>query len=394
MWILLLIIVTGLALFFAMAPTRKGDKIHVGKGWVGFISRGLDAGFKLGQIRLLWRAASLANLEQPSQIYWSLDQLDSCIYILMDRFELLKQGRPSPSNQDLISRLFDYRKRVEFNRPQYKRGIQTTRDIPFEQNLKIRDSEAGIYDSQIISNSDTYMVIAYPKGDPLPLGFTWRGKVLNIYFWRQGDAGYFFESKLISSYHDRDDHKTLRLAHSDYLLRSQKRKSVRADCQFPGQYYRLRTAQAFSNMKETNPGQYCMVTNVSEDGAALRVSGRGKKGTPVKIQFFIKDVEIVMNGVVRTVRYDRSKDQSALHIESVPMEDLSRFSILAYVYDIDRSRKKMVQQEQNKTQIQPENIDQATIMEDVKEELERAPIEVVEVHENDGVDDISELEEV
>lgn len=394
MWIILLIIVTGLTLFFALSPPRKGEPLHVGKGWVGFISRGLDAGFKLGQIRLLWRAASLADLEQPSQIYWSLDQLDRCIYILMDRFELLKQGRPNSSNQDLINRLFDYRKRVEFNKPQYKRGIQTTRDIPFEQNLKIRDSEAGIYDSQVISNSDTFMVIAYPKGDPLPLGFSWRGRVLNIYFWRKGDAGYFFESKLLNGYHNQDDHKTLRLAHSDYLLRSQKRKSVRADCQFAGQYYRLRTAQAFSNLKETNPGQYCMITNISEDGVALRVSGRGKKGTPIKIQFPIKDNLIVMNGVVRTVRYDRGKDQSSLHIESVPMEELCRFSVLAYVYDIDRSRRKKIQQEEEKNLIQPRKIDQESIVEDVKEELQRAPIKVVEVEDSEGVDDISELEEV
>ncbi|MDA3851522.1 MAG: PilZ domain-containing protein [Spirochaetaceae bacterium] len=302
------------------------------------MSRGLDAGFSIAQIRLLWKASNLAGMERQGQIYWSLDQLDRCIHVIIEKYGLLKKDSRPGDYKVILKQLFEYRKKVEFNKPHYRMGIRTTRDIPVDQLIKIRDNHVGIYNSKIEANTEGYLTITYPSGEPLPMGFSWRGRLLNIYFWREGDAGYFFETKLKEHYQDRDEHRLLRLNHSDYLLRSQKRRSVRAQCSFPAQIYRFKSSQSFSHTVETNPGVYGLVVDLSEDGAAVRVAGKANKGTPVKIQFKIKDIMIVLNGVIKSLHYDRSKDQSVLHLECIPPEDKSHFAILAYVYDVDRSR--------------------------------------------------------
>lgn len=338
MWIVILVLLLALIIYLLVSP--KGIKLE-GRGLISFVSRGLDAGFKFNQILLLWKASSLAGLERPSDIYWSLDELDRCMHILIEKFGLLKHGKAEETQKDLLRRLFDYRKRVEFNKPQYKMGIRTTRDIPLNQTIKIRQNQVGIYESTVVANADTYLLVDYPRGDALPIGFGWRGRLLNVYFWKEGDAGYFFESKFLDHFESSEDRKYLRMAHSDYLLRSQKRRSVRAACNIPAQLFRFNNTSSFQNNIERNDGLYAILLDISEDGAALRMAGRGKKGMAVKIQFRIKDITVVMNGIVRSCRYDRNKDQSLLHMENMlPLKETHRFAILAFVYDVDRSRKK------------------------------------------------------
>ena len=202
------------------------------------------------------------------------------------------------------------------------------------------------------------------------MGFTWRGRVLNFYFWRDNDAGYFFQSKLLDSYRD-NENKYFRLAHSDYLLRSQKRRSVRAESQFAAQMYRFKSPSSFNHDIETNPGLFCVVTDISEDGTAVRVGGRGKKGMALKLQFKISNNLIVVNGVVKSVNYDFEKDQSILHIELMPLDEASRFAVLAYVYDVDRSRKRK----------------QAAMEESSRERREKIAGDMVEVEEIDAIED-------
>jgi len=336
MWILIVLLIIGSSLFLLNMTSGKMSRFQI----ISFYSKGKDAGFKWKEINLLWRAAVLADTDVPSKIYFSLDELDNCINVINQKYGILdSKNKSDPAIKDLVKKLFEYRKKVEFSKPRYKRGLKTTRDIALNQIMKIRTSEAGIHTTQVCGNTDTYIVISYPKGDPVPNGFTWRGRVLNVYFWRDNDAGYFFQTRLIDSYHD-NENRFFRMAHTDHILRSQKRKSVRAEAQFAAQMYRFKSASSFNNNIETNPGLFCVVTDISEDGTAVRVGGRGKRGMALKLQFKIRENLIVMNGVVRSVDYNLEKDQSILHIELIPLEEAARFILLSYVYDVDRSRKR------------------------------------------------------
>jgi hypothetical protein len=336
MWILIIILIIGSTFLFLNFSTGGFNRFQI----IRFYSKGKDAGFKWAEINLLWKAAVLAEVEIPTRIYFSLDELDNCIHAINSKYQILdRKNQSDPSVNVLIGKLFEYRKKVEFSKPRYKRGLKTTRDIPLNQVMKIRTSEAGIYSTTVCGNTDTYIVISYPQGEHVPVGFTWRGRVLNVYFWRGSDAGYFFQSRLLDSYKDKEN-RYFRMAHSDHLLRSQKRRSVRAEAQFAAQMYRLKSNASFNHNIETNAGLFCVVTDVSEDGAAVRVGGRGKKGMPLKLQFKIRENLVVVNGVIKSVDHNFEKDQSILHVELMPLDETTKFVVLSYVYDVDRSRKR------------------------------------------------------
>ena len=58
----------------------------------------------------------------------------------------------------------------------------------------------------------------------------WVGKVINVYFWRKGDAQYVFDTIVVQTgiYLGKS---TLYVKHSYNLTRTQKRRSVRAKCE-------------------------------------------------------------------------------------------------------------------------------------------------------------------
>src|SRR6185369_6040781 len=93
--------------------------------------------------------------------------------------------------------------------------------------------------SQVVENLRKYMAVAYPVGKEMPPGFTWKGQRVNVYFWRAEDAGYYFESKVLDDFLNRK-FPILYLAHSDTLIRSQKRSSIRVESDLPCVIYHLK----------------------------------------------------------------------------------------------------------------------------------------------------------
>ena len=161
--------------FFALNVSSGGsNRFQI----VQFYSKGKDAGFKWSEISLLWKAAVLAEVDIPSKIYFSLDELDNCINVITRKYAVLdRTHQGDPAVKELVSKLFDYRKSVEFSKPRYKRGLKTTRDIPLNQVMKIRTSEAGIHSTTVCGNTDTYIVIQLSQG---------RGRTHGFHMARQG----------------------------------------------------------------------------------------------------------------------------------------------------------------------------------------------------------------
>jgi hypothetical protein len=176
-------------------------------------------------------------------------------------------------------------------------------------------------------------------GEPTPPGFSWRQAKLNVYFWRRDDAGYFFQSHILAKFHDKD-HRYLRMYHSDNVLRSQKRQSIRAPAKISARLYPLKSLELVDDLMEADPGLVCLIVDISEDGAAIQIGGRGRKNLPFKLQFKIREEYVVVAGLVKRLRYDASEDLSTLHVEFVPQSESTRMIINSYVYDIDRSRAK------------------------------------------------------
>ncbi|MFP4382701.1 MAG: PilZ domain-containing protein [Spirochaetia bacterium] len=320
-----LILITALVIFIQ----RSGG---FGFPWVQFYVKGKESGFKFRELNLLRRVAVENRLKNPTALFWSEKQLDRCIRGTIIRFRS-KDKESDESSILFLNKLFDFRKRVEFNLPKYRLGLRSTRNIDTSQRLKITFPGAGVYQAKVVENMRKYLAISYPQGNPLPPGFSWKGERINIYFWRQEDAGYYFESKVIGDYLDKK-YPILHISHSDNLVRTQKRNSIRADLNKPGKVFPLRTIEGADEEEERFGGYRGKMIDISEDGAAILVGGRAKTGLPVKLQTEFLGNTIVMCGIIKGVNYNRNKHVSTLHIQAVPPSPIMKNNILTYVYGI------------------------------------------------------------
>ncbi len=328
MWIVLAIfaVLVGLLLFYIQ---RNGG---FGFPWVQFYVRGKEHGFSFRELNLLRRVAVENRLKNPTSLFWSERTLDRCIRGTIISFRANDKSEDEASIH-FLNKLFDFRKRVEFNLPKYRLGIQSSRSMDAQQPIKITFPGGGVYTSKVVENMRKYLAVAYPRGKPLPFGVSWQGQKISVYFWRPDDAGYYFESRVIGDYMDRN-YPILHITHSDQIVRTQKRSSVRAQIDTAGQIFPLRSIQQADETYETTGGFRCKMVDISEDGAAVIVGGRAKPGLPVKIQTEMDEEQVVIAGVIKGVNFRQNKNVSVLHIEAVPPGPQMKNKILTYVYGI------------------------------------------------------------
>ncbi len=300
--------------------------------WVQFYLKGRESGFRFREINLLRRMAVENRIKNPTSLFWSVRLLDRSIRGVITRYRSLNQ-EDDPEAVSFVSKLFDFRKRVEFNRPKYTLGLKTTREITNRQRLSVVLPNLGPFSAIVVDNLRRYMAISYPQGPKLPPGFSWKNQQISVNFWRDGDAGYYFQTKVLEDYSSRE-YPILHVAHTDSVVRTQKRRSVRAEADVPAYLFPLRSIDEAGEDWENTNGLRCRLADVSEDGAALLIGGRAKVGLPVKFQFQLNDRRIVMSGVVRGTNYDEKKNRSILHIQANALGARAKNSIRAYVYNI------------------------------------------------------------
>lgn len=317
-----------LALFLvSLSFSIRGGKRY---SWFEFYLKGRDSGFSASEIRILSRAAGQAGVKDPTNILWSPRDLDRTISTLAQGQAAGLKGR---EGAHFLERVYELRKRLEFDQPRYKAGIKSSRQVAQGQRVRLLVQGAGVYSCTVIDNNSQFLVISYPSGNRLPQGFVWTGKKCSAYFWRKDDAGYVFDTYILDDMRIRNI-PVLHLAHSESLLRTQKRKSVRTRAKTPAQLYILKRVEGAFEKVERDPGLRSIVQDLSEDGFSILIGGKAKVGMVVKVQFFLAEHQIVMSGLVRSVDYDVEANRSVLHVEAVAPSARTKNALRAFVYNI------------------------------------------------------------
>jgi c-di-GMP-binding flagellar brake protein YcgR len=304
--------------------------------WIQFYLKGRESGFTLREINLLRKVAVEARLENPTALFWSIKQLDRSVKGIIIKYRS-RDAEQDPEYNALLAKLFELRKRVEFDLPKYRMGIKSSRKIAKNQLIRIMLPGLGPFVAMVVENLNRYMACSYPQGPKLPVGFSWKNQRIGIYFWRPEDAGYYFQTKVLDDFIDKQ-YPIIHILHSDNLVRSQKRTSVRVDTDLIAELFPLRTVEESTEEPEHAKGLRCRLTDLSEGGIAILIGGRAKVGLPVKVQFSITDNLIVMSGIVKGVTFDPKKNRSLLHVQALPPSIGMRNRILIYVYNLFAER--------------------------------------------------------
>ena len=298
-------------------------------GWVQFYAKGKDAGFTFKEIELLRRLAVKSNLENPSSLFWSQNQLDICIRSLVRSIHL-SGGTVDQDNQDFLSKLYDFRKKIEMEKPRIKNGISNSRQIGEGQVLRVLVKGSGVFKSQIVKNSSQHLTISRPTSTKVPGSFSWQGQKISVYFWREDDAGYVFDSDVIDEVYSKGI-SSLKISHSESMFRTQKRKSIRVKLHKSAFLYLL-NADDDTGKIEVNPGLKCYLEDLSDTGCAVTIGGKANAGLRIKVQFALNNAPIVMSGTVRSSDFKEDLNRSLLHVEADPLPIEIRNHILGEVF--------------------------------------------------------------
>lgn len=335
MWIIFVVlaaIVAGVFIYLRVAG-------HGSFPWIQFYAKGKESGFTIHEIHLLRKVAIETQAENPTALFWSIKQLDRSIKEIILKLRSKDLMDDEDSNH-LLNKLFELRKKVEFDLPKYRLGLKSSREIMPRQRVRITLPGLGPFLSMVIENRQKYFALSYPQGPKLPEGFSWKGQQIGMHFWRAEDAGYFVKTRVLDDFSDQK-YPIIHVAHSDEVVRTQKRRSVRVKMNHPAYVYPLKSIQDANEVEETSPGLRCRMKDISEDGAALMVGGRTKAGLPIKIQLDLAAQKVVMCGVVKGVNFDGAKNVSLLHLQAVLPSSRTRNHILTYVYNLFGEQEKV-----------------------------------------------------
>jgi c-di-GMP-binding flagellar brake protein YcgR len=322
--LIVIVVVLGLVVFFVSRP--KKDKQG---SWIQFFAKGKDAGFSFKEIELLRRLAVKCNIEDPASLFWSQNQLDICIRSLVRGLRMSGEAEDM-GTQDFLSKLYDFRKKIEMEKPRIKNGISSSRQISQGQPLRILVTGTGVFKSHIIKNVSQYLTIARPVNSKAPSGIAWNGQKISVYFWREDDAGYVFDAEVEDEVYSKGL-SSLKITHSDSLFRTQKRKSVRIKLHKAAFLY-LKKDDDEPGRLEMAPGLKCFLEDLSDSGCAVTVGGKAAAGIRVKIQFALDNTAVCMDGTVRSADFNEEINRSLLHIEADPLPIDIRNQILGEVF--------------------------------------------------------------
>lgn len=349
MYILIAIfVIIGIVILLAFLYSILKTKIN-------FFITGLDSGFSIGDLFLLHKVAQLCDLEQPTSLFWSMPALNRCIAQI--NTQASADGKKlSVQHQNLMTKLYNYRTKIQ-NQSDEKKGLSSTSSLDKGQILRIIFPGKGVFVSRIIENGKQIVIdVPTQKGIITIPAEEWVDKVISIYLWRKGDARYVFDTTVTQSglYIGKS---SLFLNQSNNLVRTQKRKSVRVPCEIYGQLYIIKKQISNFTEIETKSGYKCLILDISESGAMIKIGGKGVENIQIKLQFTIQKMIIVMFGIVRTVEYNEQENLSILHFECTHIEQTMRNEILSFVYNTLPENEKEILEAINQTEADNEDLE-------------------------------------
>jgi len=322
--LLILVAVLGIIFLAVSRPKNEGEG-----SWVQFYSKGKEAGFSFKEIEMLRQLTVQCAIEPPLAIFENQTQFDKCIRSIIRNVKMSGQNEDQ-GTRDFIAKMYDYRQKIEISKTHAQNKIAHSRQINEGQALRVLVVGTGVFDSHVVKNAGQYMTISRPENSKMTSAMTWTGLKIAVYFWREDDAGYVFDSEVLDEVYSLGV-PALKITHGESLFRTQKRKSVRAKTNKAAFLYLVPSDEPPHKL-EAKPGLKCLLEDLSDTGCAVTVGGRAEEGMRVKVQFALDNVPVCITGTVRSTSYLEDANRTVLRIEAEPLPKKIKNQILSEVF--------------------------------------------------------------
>jgi c-di-GMP-binding flagellar brake protein YcgR len=287
------------------------------------------------QVETLERLVEATKIRQPFLVFSSASLLDD---VLRRGLYSLEANRAASEGEREAHKavIFGIKQGIERNA---RRGtvLRSTHLVKPGQVLAVGTESGGRFQSRVVSNMKDFLTILAPAAD----GARWpRGTPVDIYFWREGDAGYTFRSKVLG-YDTVKGSSCVLVQHSKTLRKEQRRKARRKQLLRACFYYPVRIADAGGQRRaviEHTLRGLGTVVDLSTGGCAIQTLSPYEPGRLVMVEFDIeRKTPIRAFGKVRGVRRQGVRG-GVMHImyTRVTRQYLNR--ICEFVYDFSKPR--------------------------------------------------------
>jgi c-di-GMP-binding flagellar brake protein YcgR len=322
--ILIAFVLAGVIFITNSSGEKKGN-------WIQFFAKGKEAGFSMKDMEQLKRLVSTCQITNPVSIFKSRSQFEKVIRSMVNTVHSSGDYNDQ-TTQYFLSKLFDYYHDMEMQTVEIKTRIASSRQITEGQALKILVPGTGVFKSEVVKNSGNFISISRPVNSKQTATMDWLGLRISVYFWREDDAGYVFDSEVVDEVFSKGI-SSLKIEQNDSLFRTQKRKSIRAKFRKMAFLYLLNEVENPHKLEKA-AGLRVMMDDISDSGCAFKVMGQVSTGMRFKTQFLLNKIPVCVPGTVRSVDYNKENNISIVHMEADTLPIGTRNFILCEVFHL------------------------------------------------------------
>ena len=334
--VLLILVVIGVGVVFFIATWAMGKKGKPqvkapGAGWHTFYQIAKTRGLTKEETDLLRRLIQTQGLARPNLIFTSVTILDSSIQRAIRRLSM--QEIRGESKDDLINTYYRLRNKIMMNKG--ARALTNTRAVPIDAKIRIGLEKHGFFVVTVNRNEPEYLGVSVPVLPP-DKTVPWNRQKVKCWYWRENDAGYVFESKVINII-AAGGLQTICLRHTDKVSRVQKRVYPRKNVRLPVVYSRVRVVEeggkkrAFVEKKETHWGT---IVDISVGGLSVETAVPFDRNSYVRIEFELREeFKVVGFGKVKRIERNPSRKTWFMHIQFTKIDKKYRNEIFAVLYN-------------------------------------------------------------
>jgi len=219
-------------------------------------------------------------------------------------------------------------------------GIKSTHFLRVGQALTLEVEGAGKFPSRVLSNMQELLAVSAPttkEGSPRRWA---RGSRVRLSFWREGDAGYSFETK-ITAYDTIKGVPCILIQHARSLKRAQQRRFRRTPPNRPCFFYPVHIVEQPSGrgterraMVQTNRRLLGHVLDISAGGCSVATLTPLAAGDLCRMEFEIRrQSRIVVFGKVKRLRGQTAQRGGVMHVMFTTLSAQHMNQIYSFVYD-------------------------------------------------------------
>ena len=301
-----------------------------------------NIGLQKHHMALLEQLLRATKVRQPFLVFSSPALLDDVlkkgVYALQQNATMKPEDR-----ERRMSYLFQIKQIIERS-ARSGGGVRSTSMLKPGQSLDIITDKGERFQSRVLSNMRDMLALEAPKA-PNGTALRWpRGSRVKISFWRDSDAGYTFETKVVG-YDTLKSTPGMLVHHAKTLRRAQQRRFRRSSLNRPCFFYPIHLVTTEGKRAERRAVVQAHMRllgnllDISAGGCSINSLYPLKPGALCKIEFELgRRQHISVFGKVKRVRRGSSRG-GIMHVMFTRMSTSFLNQIYLYVYDYTPPRR-------------------------------------------------------